>query len=93
MEGDMDGMGPDEFRDAVGQLGESIAGAGRCLGVNPKTPRDWANPEGDGPSPPVARILRYLLANRITLAEFEKTAAAWRHMREFGEAGHGRNGA
>lgn len=67
-------MTPHEYREALAALRETQAGASRCLGVNEKTSRDWADPRMKGPPEPVARVLRFLLANQFTLQEFAEDA-------------------
>lgn len=67
-------MTPHQYREALAALGETQAGAARHFGVNEKTSRDWADPRMKGPPEPVARILRFLLANQFTLDEFAQDA-------------------
>lgn len=58
-------MSPNEYRDALVQLGLSKVAAARLLGVDERTSRRWANGERDVP-PPASRFLRYLIATRKT---------------------------
>ena len=48
-------MTPDEFRAALAQIEVNVLRLGRALGVNTRTAQRWAT---DGPSPPVAGLLR-----------------------------------
>jgi DNA-binding transcriptional regulator YiaG len=54
-------MTPDEYRQAIEQLGLSRVAAARLLGVDARTSRRWASGERDVP-PPAVRFLRYLIA-------------------------------
>jgi DNA-binding transcriptional regulator YiaG len=54
-------MTPDEYREAIAELGLSQGAAARLLGVDARTSRRWAIGERDVP-PPAERFLRYLIA-------------------------------
>jgi hypothetical protein len=51
-------MTPDEYRDAIARLGLSQVGAGRVLGVSPRTAQRFAV---EGPTGPAARLMAVLL--------------------------------
>lgn len=52
-------MTPDEYRAALKALGLTQVGAGRMLGVSPRTAQEYA---ATGPSGPAAFAVRLLLA-------------------------------
>jgi DNA-binding transcriptional regulator YiaG len=58
-------MTPDEYRQAIEQLGLSQVAAARLLGVDARTSRRWASGERDIP-PHAVRFLRYLIATKKT---------------------------
>lgn len=52
-------MTPDEYRAALKALGLTQVGAGKMMGVSPRTAQTYA---ADGPSGPAAFAIRLLLA-------------------------------
>jgi DNA-binding transcriptional regulator YiaG len=52
---------PDEYREALEQLGLTQGAGAKLLGVDERTSRRWACGERDIP-PPAQRFLRYLIA-------------------------------
>jgi DNA-binding transcriptional regulator YiaG len=73
------GMTPDQYRDAIEQLGLSQVAAAKLLGVDERTSRRWANGERDVP-PPAARFLRYLIATGKTGERAMRVLEASRRM-------------
>lgn len=64
-------MTPDEYRDAIAQLGLSQVAAARLLGVDERTSRRWATGERDVPGP-AERFLNYLIATNRTGAQAQR---------------------
>lgn len=64
----MTAMKPDEYRAAIKTLGLTQNGAGEFFGVNPVTGRRWAK---SGPPTPVAKMLRLMLAMKLTPAQVD----------------------
>lgn len=60
-------MTAQEYRAALAELGLSQVGAGRLMGVSPRTAQNYAT---DGPSGPAALAVRLLLA----LTDDQRTA-------------------
>lgn len=54
-----------EYRAAIEKLGLNQSSAARFFGVHDVTGRRWA---ADGPPPPVAKMLRLMLALKFTPA-------------------------
>lgn len=54
-------MTPQEYRDAIAELGLTITGAGPVLGVTPRMSQYWAATDGKGPSETAAILLRLML--------------------------------
>lgn len=54
-------MTPDEYREALDQLGLTQGAGAKLLGVDERTSRRWACGERDIP-PPAQHFLRYLIA-------------------------------
>lgn len=54
-------MTPDDYREALAELGLSQLAAARLLGVDGRTSRRWVSGERPIP-PPVQNFLRYLMA-------------------------------
>jgi DNA-binding transcriptional regulator YiaG len=60
----VNGMTPAQYRDAIKLLGLSQVGAGRFLGVDPRTSRAWAS--GQSPIPvAVAKLLTLMIRWQI----------------------------
>lgn len=55
-------MTSEDFRAMLGELGLTVSGAARLMGVNERTAKDWA---AKGPPPPVARFLRFMIGAGI----------------------------
>ena len=53
-----------EYRDAIATLGLTQVSAAHLLGVASRTSRHWAKGDRNIP-PPVARFLRFLIADEI----------------------------
>ena len=66
-------MTPVEYREALSRLGVTLHGAGRLLGVDPRTSRRWAEHPSMSSSRavpgPVAHLLRLLLVKGISGSE------------------------
>jgi DNA-binding transcriptional regulator YiaG len=61
-----------QFRNAIAKLGLSQVQAAHTLNVTPRTARRWALGEIGVPSP-VEKLLRLMLAHKITPQEVRKT--------------------
>lgn len=57
-------MTPQEYRDAIAELGLSIYAAGPVLGVSHRQSQRWAASYGSGPSETAAILLRLMLKTR-----------------------------
>ena len=64
-------MTANQYRVAISRLGLTQHGAARLWGVSPRTGQSYA---AHGPPEPVARLLRFLLAAKITPDEFDRLA-------------------
>jgi len=51
-------MTPQEYRDALEELGLSIVGAAPVLGIDRRTAQRWAALDGPGPTDTAAILLR-----------------------------------
>jgi hypothetical protein len=56
-------MTPKQYRAAIERLGLSQEGAGVLFGVTKRTGQNWV---ANGPPPPVAILIRLMLAGKIT---------------------------
>ena len=65
-------MTANQYRDAIARLGLSQVRAGVLLGVSLKTSQRYAK---SGAPEPVARLLRFLIAAKVTPDEFARLLA------------------
>ncbi len=63
-------MTANQFRAALDKIGISQLGAARLFQTGERTPRRWASGEAAVP-PPVAIMLRLLIAGKITTKDIE----------------------
>jgi DNA-binding transcriptional regulator YiaG len=75
-------MTPQQFIDAIAELGLTQTAAARLLGVDARTARRWVAGDRDVPAPAV-RFLRFLIAARIPAARVMKLLAEYEN-REVG---------
>ena len=55
-------MTPQRFRETLDALHMRQIDAARLLGVGVRTVKTWSQIDGDGPTEPAARFLRYITA-------------------------------
>ena len=65
-------MSPDEYRNALSALGLSQAGAARLFGLSTRACEFYAAGSRRVP-PPVAKLLRLLVAGKVTALQVELT--------------------
>lgn len=68
-------MGPDEYRMLIEHLGLTQHAAAAFFGVSEVTGRRWCAVDGGGPSPPVAKFLRYMVSKGLTPEKVDRELA------------------
>lgn len=65
-------MSPAEYKSALHSLGLTQCGAAEFMGVHDVTARRWA---AKGPPPPVAKLLRLMVALQFTVDYVERVTS------------------